>query len=188
MQESWYEDWFHSLPVTTLVVTANLAIMSANALAEALLAEGDALNRRTGVLSASYKPDQSFLSQLADPSIPRDSVATFRSISGHPLVLANIVPFAGDAPHVGAGTFIIRAWRAKAAHERELPDLRRLFGLTRSEASLVRPLLQGLTPQDIAIDFNLSVETVRSHLKNAYAKAGVTNRNAFVSLLTALMP
>ena len=42
-------------------------------------------------------------------------------------------------------------------------------------------------PQDIATDFNISVETVRSHLKNAYAKAGVTNRSAFVSLLTALL-
>lgn len=188
MEESWYEDWFRSLPVSTLVVTASLAIISANGLAEALLAEGDALNRRTGVLSASHKPDQCFLNQLADPSTPRDKVATFRSISGLPLVLAKIVPFAEDARRGEASKFVIRAWRAKAAHERDLPDLRRLFGLTRSEASLVRPLLQGLTPQDIAADFNLSVETVRSHLKNAYAKAGVTNRNAFVSLLTALLP
>jgi DNA-binding CsgD family transcriptional regulator len=188
MEESWYEDWFRNLPVSTIVVTENLAIVSANTLAEALLAQGDALNRRTGVLCASHKPDQCFLNQLADPSIPRDSVATFRSISGLPLVLATIVPFAEDAVGVKCGTFVIRAWRAKAAHERELPDLRRLFGLTRSEASLVRPLLQGRTPQDIAAGFNLSVETVRSHLKNAYAKAGVTNRNAFVSLLTALLP
>ena len=188
MGESFYEDWFRHLPVSTIVVTPNLAIVSANALAEALLAEGDALNRRTGVLSASYKPDQLFLNQLADPQVPRDGIATFRSISGLPLVLATIVPFAKDVSLVESRTFVIRAWRAKAAHERELPDLRRLFGLTRSEASLVRPVLQARTPQDIAKDFNLSIETVRSHLKNAYAKAGVTNRNAFVSLLTALLP
>jgi DNA-binding CsgD family transcriptional regulator len=188
MNESFYEDWFQSLPYSAIVVTTSLAILSANALAETLLAEGDALNRRAGVLSASHKPDQAFLTQLADAQVPTDGVATFRSISGMPLVLATITPLAENRSFAEGRAFGITAWRAKAVHERELPDLRKLFGLTRSEASLVRPLLQARTPQDIATDLNLSVETVRSHLKNAYAKAGVTNRNAFVSLLTALLP
>ena len=187
MSESFfYEGWLRSLPFSTLVVATNLTILSANAAAEVLLSEGDALNRRTGVLAASHKPDQPFLTQLADPLAERDTVVTFRSVSGLPLVLATIVPL-DDAAERDTRTFGITAWRARAVHERELPDLRRLFGLTRAEAALVRPLLQARTPQDIATDFNLSVETVRSHLKNAYAKAGVSNRNAFVSLLTALL-
>ena len=185
-ESSFYEGWLHSLPFSALVVTTNLTIVSANAAAEALLSEGDALNRRAGMLGASHKPDQPFLAQLADPTAERDPVVTFRSVSGLPLVLATIVPFGEDGAHE-TRTFGVTAWRAKPVHERELPDLRRLFGLTRAEAALVRPLLQARTPQDIATDFNLSVETVRSHLKNAYAKAGVSNRNAFVSLLTALL-
>ncbi|HEX3919754.1 MAG TPA: helix-turn-helix transcriptional regulator [Caulobacteraceae bacterium] len=188
MSASLYEDWFQSLPFAAIFVTSSLAILSANVFAESLLAEGDAILRRAGVLSASNKPDQAFLSQLADPLTPPQGIATFRSTSGLPLVLATIAPLAEDAPIAEGRSFCITAWRAKAVHERNLPDLRRLFGLTRSEASLVGPLLQARTPQDIAADLNLSVETVRSHLKNAYAKAGVTNRNAFISLLTALLP
>ena len=188
MTEGFYKGWFQSLPCSAIIVAANLAILSTNALAEALLVEGDALSRRAGALCASHKPDQVFLSQLADPLGSRDGVATFRSISGMPLVLATIAPIGQGAESTEKSAFGIMAWRARAVHERELPDLRKLFGLTRSEASLVRPLLQARTPQDIATDLNLSVETVRSHLKNAYAKAGVSNRNAFVSLLTALLP
>jgi DNA-binding CsgD family transcriptional regulator len=122
------------------------------------------------------------LDQLAGQPASDPCTAIFRSVSGKASVLARIAPLRdGDA-------FGIAAWRAKGMHERELPDLRALLGLTRSEASLVRPLLEGRLPQAIATDLNLSVETVRSHLKNAYAKAGVTNRNAFVSLLTSLLP
>ena len=188
MNQSLYRDWFQSLPYSAIVVTAKLEILSANALAETLLSEGDALGCRAGVLCAAHKADQAFLNQLADPLTPTVGMAMFRSISGKPLVLATIATLAESAAPTEERAFGITAWRAKAPHERELPDLRRLFGLTRSEASLVRPLLQARAPQDIAADLNLSVETVRSHLKNAYAKAGVTNRNAFISLLTALLP
>lgn len=49
--------------------------------------------------------------------------------------------------------------------------------LTSRELELLRSLDSGLTNQDIAERFNLSVATVKWHLQNVYGKLSVTNRS-----------
>lgn len=65
-------------------------------------------------------------------------------------------------------------------------ELCQLFNLSPSEAELVRLLAQGLTPAMCAERRNVSLPTVRTQLKNVYAKAGVSSQAQLMSLVLAL--
>lgn len=59
------------------------------------------------------------------------------------------------------------------------------FRLTRREAELVGFVAEGLTNKQIAERVGVSVETVRSHLAEAFAKSGAKNRAELVTLAVA---
>ena len=58
---------------------------------------------------------------------------------------------------------------------REL-DLNPLAGLTERERQILESLSKGMTNQQLAQDFDISLNTVKFHLKNLYGKMGVENR------------
>lgn len=58
----------------------------------------------------------------------------------------------------------------------ELPDLQSLFGLTPSEANIAVSLFSGSTPQQIADEHEISIHTVRAHLRHCYSKLNVNCR------------
>lgn len=58
---------------------------------------------------------------------------------------------------------------------REL-DLNPLAGLTERERQILESLSKGMTNQQLAEDFDISLNTVKFHLKNLYGKMGVDNR------------
>lgn len=53
-------------------------------------------------------------------------------------------------------------------------------GLTSREAEILALITQGMTNEDIAIRVYLSVNTVKSHIRRAYHKIGVTRRTQAV--------
>jgi two-component system nitrate/nitrite response regulator NarL len=58
---------------------------------------------------------------------------------------------------------------------REL-DLNPLAGLTDRERQILESLSKGMTNQQLAEDLDISLNTVKFHLKNLYGKMGVENR------------
>jgi two-component system nitrate/nitrite response regulator NarL len=58
---------------------------------------------------------------------------------------------------------------------REL-DMNPLAGLTERERQILESLSKGMTNQQLAQDFDISLNTVKFHLKNLYGKMGVENR------------
>jgi DNA-binding CsgD family transcriptional regulator len=58
-------------------------------------------------------------------------------------------------------------------------DLRQPFGLTATEARVAGRLLCGCTAEETAEQMNVSLETVRTHIKRAYGKLGVRSRERF---------
>lgn len=68
-----------------------------------------------------------------------------------------------------------------------LPDLMRLFGLTRTEQKIVRLLMQGHSVRTIAEQLGTSVLTARTHLKRTYAKVNVGTKEQLFSTLLKLM-
>ena len=56
----------------------------------------------------------------------------------------------------------------------------RAQGLTATETRVAMRLADGLRPREIASELGVSVETIRSHLKHAYGKAGVHRQSELV--------
>lgn len=65
----------------------------------------------------------------------------------------------------------------------DLNKLRRYFRLTRRENDVVRRVINGLNNDDIAKELNISGQTIKDHLSNAYQKIGVSNRVELLSFL-----
>ena len=61
--------------------------------------------------------------------------------------------------------------------------LRDLFGLTRTEGLVAAALGQGHSIEDIASGMNVSLATVRTHLKRLLAKTGTHRQAEAVALL-----
>lgn len=59
--------------------------------------------------------------------------------------------------------------------------VRELFGFSRAESAVVCLLLGGRTAKEIAFDLNVSLSTVRTHIKSVFAKAGVGRQSELVA-------
>jgi DNA-binding CsgD family transcriptional regulator len=64
-----------------------------------------------------------------------------------------------------------------------LNGIRQEFKLTRRETDMLRRVLDGLKNTDIAMDFDISEQTVKDHLSNIYMKTGAKNRFTLLRLM-----
>ncbi len=61
--------------------------------------------------------------------------------------------------------------------------LMQLYKLTATEIRIASSIASGHSPREVAMADDISYETVRTHLRNIYAKLGVNSRVGLVSLL-----
>lgn len=67
--------------------------------------------------------------------------------------------------------------------EPEADTLRRLYGLTKTEAEVARRVLGGSGLRPIADEMSLSLPTIRSHLQHVFLKTGTHRQAELVRLL-----
>jgi DNA-binding CsgD family transcriptional regulator len=65
-------------------------------------------------------------------------------------------------------------------------DLGRIFGLTPAEAAVVRGLVSGRGAEQLAADQGIGLETVRTHIRRAYHKLGVSSREQLYAAVSPL--
>lgn len=70
---------------------------------------------------------------------------------------------------------------------RDIPDLHRLYGLTKTEQQIVRQMIQGQSVREIAAEMHKSVLTVRTHVKRIYTKLNVGSKEQLFSRVMKLM-
>ncbi|WP_148291484.1 helix-turn-helix transcriptional regulator [Brevundimonas abyssalis] len=59
------------------------------------------------------------------------------------------------------------------------------FDITRSEAAIVKRLIGGQTPFAVAEALNLSIETVRTHIRRVYHKLGISSREELFAMIAS---
>ncbi|MBX2848770.1 MAG: helix-turn-helix transcriptional regulator [Acidiferrobacterales bacterium] len=62
-------------------------------------------------------------------------------------------------------------------NDRMMQSFSRAFGLSSSESKIVKLMVKGLKPKEIAFELGISLNTVRSHLRTLYAKMQVRSYN-----------
>jgi len=68
----------------------------------------------------------------------------------------------------------------------DMNGIRQQFKLTRRETDILRRVLDGLTNSEIAMDIDISEQTVKDHLSNIYMKTGAKNRFTLLRLIMDL--
>jgi DNA-binding CsgD family transcriptional regulator len=63
-------------------------------------------------------------------------------------------------------------------------DLKRLWDLSVGEVRILAMTFQGLTVQEISSEADISIDTVRTHIRHIYAKVGVSSREGLFAVLS----
>jgi DNA-binding CsgD family transcriptional regulator len=61
--------------------------------------------------------------------------------------------------------------------------LRQLYGLTKAQAEVARSLYAGRSVEDTALALNLSLNTIRTHLKPIFTKCDVSSQAELLHML-----
>lgn len=107
--------------------------------------------------------------------------------AGGPTCAMHLVPMHGQARDLfdSAGAVVIVA----SASNPTVPGadlIRILFDLTPAEARVARAVAMGRSPTEVASDHGISVGTVRSQLKQVFAKTGVGRQTELAVMLASL--
>lgn len=192
-----YRRVLDALSVAVLIVDEGGRLVYANALADAILSKGDLLAFHNGHVRARRGEG---MPDYLQPAIARAALGVGSlGIAGIGVPLggrggerasAYVLPLdgndlRGDMSRGHAAIFIAqRAEQQPMAVE----ILRTIFGLTPSEAKVAYAMALGEAPAAVAAAQGTTVNAVRFHLKNAYAKVGVNDKTALAAQVTALIP
>jgi len=111
-----------------------------------------------------------------------------KATSSDAAAVVHVIPATGQARDLFGGAFgIVVITAVSTAVSPGATILRALFDLTPAEARIAAALAEGLTLDQIAARFSVSVETVRSQVKAVLAKTG-THRQAELAALLAGIP
>jgi len=89
-------------------------------------------------------------------------------------------------PHSDSRSTLVAAYLDARALARSHPRENAAVSLTDAELRVLAKLAEHLTYSQTASELYVSVNTVKTHVKNAYMKLGVTSRGEAISRATAL--
>ena len=176
--------------VGLLVTSASGQLLLANRTAEAILKLRDGIELGpTGLVRTSLKCTPS-LSCLIDAAIKaggssRDSVLPVRRPSGRRPLTAVVRAVDGSMPESDplAPATLLFVLDPEISVEAVEAELRQLYGLTSTEASLANLLMEGKALDDCCKILKVRRSTARTHLQHLFEKVGVQRQSELVSLL-----
>ena len=173
-----------------MVVGPGAAVVHHNRAAELILSLGDGLSVRTGILRAASPPLDVALQRavssamgLGDTSTRAADSLNIPRADGQNSYVVHVLPYTeastgGDESR--ALVFLIDP-QARRVCSAEL--LRRVYGLTNSEAAVALHIADGQGIKAIADELSLSTATVKTHLQRVFSKTGTHRQAELVRLL-----
>ncbi|WP_181176819.1 MULTISPECIES: helix-turn-helix transcriptional regulator [unclassified Mesorhizobium] len=193
MARSTFESVLDTLTAPVFLTTADLHVVHANPAAHAIVAGGELLNIRNGVLTPSVSAVSSALA-VAVSQAAQDESAIGRKGLGVPMRwrdgsagALHVLPLrpgrgAFDASVVAA-VFVARADTPFVAPTALVAAL---FGLTPAEARVFEQIAAGRTVEETSDALNIGRSTVRTHLLRLFEKTGVRRQVELVQLAASL--
>lgn len=184
---SWTLQGLGSAGLPALLLDDDGAILATNELAEPLLSS--VIRTRRNRISLADSRENRLL-QKAISDIGRASEARSFAISprpGHPPAVLHLLPLSTEVPE-----FLRRASKiavVTGASYLKVPRrsvLSVMFNLTSSEAKVAQLLANAMAADDIAAKLQVGRETVRTHARSIYRKAGVHRQLDFVRLVSGV--
>jgi DNA-binding CsgD family transcriptional regulator len=159
-----------------LLLDVEGAVLDANSLAEKVLLREHGLRVKGGRLAfPDAQLDARFARLLAQPArSPRSLAARVRpgGSGSYRVRISSLQPAA--AAREAAFLVVLYAPGEKREISREV--LLELYGLTRAQADVARMLYAGNSVEETAAELDLSLNTVRTHLKHIFSKCEVQSQ------------
>ena len=173
-----------------LLVSAKRKVCVMNQSALEILRQGDGLRIEDGYLVTSSPWQTRRLTGLLQKVIafpeegePRFSpVALRRSVPQSDLIL-RVLP--GTVVGALDRTALVTLFDPDQGLTVDVDELRRLYGLTKGEATLAGRLVRGRSVEEAADDLFLSVHTVRTHLKRIFVKTDTHRQPELIAQVLA---
>jgi DNA-binding CsgD family transcriptional regulator/PAS domain-containing protein len=173
------------------IVRRDGRVIHLNPAAEAIVACRDGLCVHAGHLTATVAHTNSQLSHIVDQALggkhsdvaAGGCVAIPRSFGQRPYVVRAIPMGANDSLAVSPPTAVIVIVDPEQEPVPDLETLRRLYGLTKTEAEVALRVLDGTGLLPIAEELSISISTVRTHLKHVFNKTDTHRQAELVRLL-----
>ena len=193
LTETAMAQFLDHLPVGFVLLGLDGRVKRMNREAERILRARDGLGQANGKLRAWLSQDQQVLEHLI-----RSALATTDRRGTSPGGLATIQRRSGKAAYqavvtpVQAGGQIFDTHRAAAvllltdparSPQTRIAAIQKLFGFTKAEARIAAALLEGRQTGEIAHDLRITQNTLRTHLKSLYSKAGARSQGDLIRLL-----
>jgi DNA-binding CsgD family transcriptional regulator len=192
-----YRNVLDTLSAAVFLVGLGRRLVFTNAAGDGLLADGGFLKMSNGCLQANRVASlPSALDDAIDRALKGDTAIGISGI-GVPLIgrdgerlAAYVLPISGKDIRGELGRGHCAVFIAKRGEQQPMAMeiLRTIFDLTVSEARIALLLAKGDGPQVIADSLNVSVNTVRSHLKHAYAKTETSDQAGLGALVNKFLP
>jgi DNA-binding CsgD family transcriptional regulator len=167
-----------------ILVRDDLTLVWANRLARSVLAERLDLMLRDGVLAMANRASAEALSNLvrgAGPTVSHWSVGR-EDGDGHLVLSALRLQTANGLAAVG---IIFHGTRSAVAPA--LGGFKEAFGLTAAESQVIGALMDGETAGRIGDRLEITIDTVRTHIRNAYVKLDVNSREQMFRRLSPFL-
>lgn len=170
-----------------LLASAEGRLLHANQAARQVLSRRQALAVHEGHLQA-HDPKQTriLLQALAKGGAGRRSMVSLRCPADWVLSVA-VVPLRGESQGqpTTLGLFLSRA---SVCDSLMLCFFARAYGLTNSEEQVLAILCQGYSAPEVAVQLNVAVSTVRSHIRSLCAKTQSNGVRTLVGRVAVLPP
>ena len=170
--------WFDLEEMARLIVDAALTIKWLNPSAERELQRRHDILKRGNLLMAVNPAHQMELLALLAGCGDEAQTLCLRSEDRVNHLLVRVQP-------LSTGTFGLVLRRSGDAFKARYADLGAAFQLTRGEVRVLLQLADGHSASQVADQLKVSTETVRTHIKNLYAKLNVKTREGLLSRLRA---
>ncbi len=171
-------------------------VVFANQAAERLLSAGHLATTSGGCLVAHPDEANTMLGEALDRAATSDAALGLRGI-GVPLVAADgqraaayVLPIAGTSLRRELGRGHAAVFIAMRGEQQPMliEILRTLHDLTPAQARVAAMVADGQSPAQIAAALRLSVNTVRSHLAQTFAKTNCPDQTMLAAVVRALVP
>lgn len=174
------------LPLPVVIVTNDLEIVSMTGAAENILEGGFWLERQGSQLTSRDEGYYQLLKAAVKETLESKESRALNPDPGnipHGMVL--LAPMPDNAVENGEREGSVALFFNFEFEDigNITPFLIEAHGLTPSEAEVVAHLIKGQSLEEISKNRDLSIHTIRTHIKNVYAKTGTRRQGELVSLV-----